>query len=346
MDAVRKALDTVAGANFERQDLSKTITLLDGPPRPISQYAPDVRALGKTHYWDEQNLIKPGSGAATYAEGARPNADAVAPTRPSNVICRIGKVAQVTDTMAAVWTGAGSFQLAEGELERMFQEALDFQTTLKTTEVLNEIEIMHLFGDSTNAGGFAGGQCDGLYKWVLNNGNVLSGVSSTSGTAVSLTETMVRAIAKQIATAFPILQPDTMLIAPEVKPIVNGFVGGGAGRPIVQMVSDEVGGLVGGNEVAKYQTGFSVVDVRVEPYLSPTYNQSTLSVPGGAYSGGPDTAVLLYNKDYVRHASLIKLGTEPLARIDTSVSRMVTCEFTQEHRAPLHTGIIHYILTS
>jgi len=345
MDAVRKALDSVAGANFERQDLSKTITLLDGPPRPISQYAPDVRATGKTHYWDEQNLIKPGNGAATYAEGARPTADAVAPSRPSNIVCRIGKVAQVTDTMAAVWTGAGAYQLAEGELERLFGEALDFQTTLKTTEVLNEIEIMHLLGDSANGAGFAGGQCDGLYKWVLNNGNLLGGASNSSGTAVSLNEGMVKSLAANIARAFPILQPDTMLIPPELKPIVNGFVGGGAGRPIVQLVDGDTGGLVGGNEVAKYNTGFSVVDVRIEPYLSPNYNGSTLGVSGGAYTP-PDTAVIFYNRAYVRHASLIKLGTEPLARIDTSVSRMITCEFSQEHRAPLHTGMIHFVLTS
>jgi hypothetical protein len=333
MDAVQKAFDTVAGANYERQDLSSAITVLDGPPRPITQYAPDVRATGLTHYWDEQNLVKAGNGNATYPQGARPPADALAPVRPSNIVCRTGKTAQVTDDMAAVWTGAGGYRLDEGELERMCQEAIDLQTTLKMEEVLNEIEYMHLLGDATNPQGWSGGQCDGLLKWVVNNG-VVSAVGTTTGSPETLVEADVKALAQKIARGFPTAQPDTMLIPYEVKSIVNGFVGGGAGRPIVQIVSGDNGGLMGGNEVAKYNTGISVVDVRVQPYLSPNYN------PNLAIG-----AVILYKRDLVRHASLIKLGAEPLARIDTSISRMITCVFTQEHRLPLHAGVIHYVNT-
>ena len=329
MDQVQKALDTVIGANFERQDLSRAITLLDGPPRPITQYMPEIAAKGTVHYWDEQNLIKAGAGTASYPQGARPTADAVAPTRPTNVTCNIGKTAQVTDNEQAVWTGSGSYQLMEGETERLMQEAIDFQTALKTAEVLNEMEWMHLAGDSTNPQAFTGGQCDGLYKWVLNNGVVGAGSGSTTNADATLVESFIKDLAAKIAVGFPTLQPDTLLVPPEHKEIVNGFIGGGAGRPIVQMVNGDNGGLVGGNEVTKYNTGYSVVDVRIEPYLSNTY-----------YTGLPAKADILYNRAMVKQATLIKLGAEPLARIDTSISRMVTCVFTQEHRAPLNTGIL------
>jgi hypothetical protein len=327
MEYIQKALDTVIGANFQRQDLSRTITLLDGPPRPISQYAPQIPAKGTIHYWDEQNLIKAGNGAATYAEGARPPADAVAPQRPTNVTCRTGKTASVTDDEAAVWTGAGSFELAEGELERLYQEAIDFQTFLKTTETLNEIEYMHLAGNSANSQAWAGGQCDGLITWITAKG-VNFATGGTTGSPVNFTETMLRDGARQVAEGFTPVQPDTMLIPPELKVDVNGFVGGGAGRPLVQMITNDASGMIGGNEVDQYQTGYSKVNIRTEPYLSNTYNTNL-----------PQAAVILYNKAMVKHAALIKLNAEPLARIATSVERMVTSVYTQEHRLPLHAVI-------
>ena len=332
MEYVQKALDTVVGANFERQDLSSTITLLDGPPRPISQYAPSIPAKGTVHYWNEQNLVKAGNGAATYAEGARPPADAVAPSRPTNVTARIGKTASVTDDESAVWTGAGSYRLAEGELERMYQEAIDYQTYLKTLEVLNELEYMHLAGDSSNSQSWAGGQFDGLLKWIKASGNTSSEGGGTSSTDVVFTEAMVKDLAKTIASAFPTAFPDVMLVPPELKETVNSFVGGGAGRPIVQMITGDAGGMTGGAEVDKYQTGYGVVSVRIEPYLSPTYNTNI-----GA------EAVILYNTKLVKQADLIKLGAEPLARIGTSIDRMVTFVGSQEHRLPLHTGIINNV---
>ena len=331
MQWTQKALDSVIGAGFQRQDLSSTITLVDGPERPILAAMPQIRATALIHYWEEQNLIKPGNGAASYPEGARPNADAVAPVRQSNQTCNTGKTASVTDNLAAVWNGAGAYKLADGEEERMLAEAINFQTTLKTVEVMNEMEWMHLCGDATNPqtiSVFPGGQTDGLVKWITTNGqNYATG--GTGGTPVNFTETQVRDAARLIAAGNPTYYPNRLLIPPELKIDVNGFLGGGAGRPLVQVVNDKSSGYTAGQEVDRYQTGYGVVEVKIEPFLSPTYNP---------YFTNP--AAILYNTGLVKQANLIKLGAEPLARIGTSVERMVTAVYSQEHRVPKHASIL------
>jgi hypothetical protein len=331
MQWTQKALDTVVGANYERQDLSNVITLVDGPLRPLTQAMGQIPAKSEVHYWNEQNLIKPGTGAASYPQGARPNADAVAPIRYSNQTCNTGKTASVTDNMAAVWTGAGAYKLADGEEERMLSEAINLQTTLKTIEVMNEMEWMHLCGDATNPQGvgvFPGGQCDGLVKWITANGQNF-GTGGTSGTPVNFTEAQVRDAMRLVANGNPTYYPNRLLVPPELKLDVNSFLGGGAGRPLVQVVNNDSSGYTAGQEVDRYQTGYGVVEVKVEPFLSPAYNP---------FFTNP--AAILYNTGLVKQANLIKMGAEPLARIGTSVERMVTAVYSQEHRVPKHASIL------
>ena len=84
MDYAIKAMDSVTDANYERKDLSDTITLKDGPPRPFLQAIGDGKAKGKTHYWDEVGLNAPGHGNSSYAEGNKPTSQTNAPSqRPS-----------------------------------------------------------------------------------------------------------------------------------------------------------------------------------------------------------------------------------------------------------------------
>jgi hypothetical protein len=109
-------------------------------------------------------------------------------------------------------------------------------------------------------------------------------------------------------------------------------VGGSSSRPIVQIAqtgSNGLTALTGGNTVEFYETGYFRVQLRVEPWLSPAYNP---------YIGA--AACIFYNSMLVKNASLIKLNAEPLARTDTSVKKMVTTTFAQEHRMAVHTGII------
>ena len=333
----KAALDTIVGANFARQDLSPAIGLLTTRPRPVMQNAPDVPATNTIHQWVEQSRNPVGTANATYPQGALPSTQALAPVRPQNQTCRTGVTAQVTDDEAAVWSGAGTWKLEQGEEERLMQEAIDLQVELATLDVMDQMEWMHVQGDSTNPANMSGGQTDGLLKWINANGVVVA-TGGTSAAPVNFIEQYVKDGARSSAENYPTMMADTMLIPPELQVDVNGFVGGGAGRPLTQMVGAGPNGtqsLVGGNSVGYYNTGYSIVKIELEPNLSPLYNTS-LTQP----------AVILYNKKAIKNASLIKLGAEPLARTDTSVKKMVTSVYAQEHRVPLHAVLIPSVKSS
>ena len=330
----KAALDTIVGANFARQDLSPVIGLLTTRPRPVTQFAPKVKATNTIHQWVEQGRNPVGPANATYAQGALPGTQAIAPVRPQNITCRTGVTAQVTDDEAAVWSGAGSWKLQQGEEERLMQEAIDLQVELATLDVLDQLEWMHIQGDSTNPQAMSGGQTDGLIKWITASG-IAFATGGTSAAAATFTEQMVKDAARLSAEAYPTLLADTMLIPPELQVDINSFVGGGAGRPITQIVAagpDGTQSMVGGNSVGFYNTGYSVVKIALEPSLSPLFNASLLN-----------PAVIMYNKANVKHASLIDLAAEPLARTDTSVKKMVTTVYAQEHRVPPHASILSNI---
>ena len=325
-------LDTVLGANFMRQDLSPTISLTSTRPRPVSQAAPVVPATNTTHQWVEQGRVAVGAAsAASFAQGALPNTNAIAPTRPQNVTCRVGLTAQVTDDMTAVWTGAGSWKLADGEGARMLQNAIDLETELVTMDALDQIEWMHISGDSTNPQSMAGGQTDGLVKWITASGVVVA-TGGTTASAVNFSEQWLKDGARTSAEAYPTYLSDTLLVPPELIPDINATIATGAGRPIVVSIgTDSSGtqGLTGGLQVGYYNTGFSVLKVKLEPSLSPLFN-TTLAQP----------AMIAYNSQAVKMANLIKLGAEPLARTDT-----VDQENGHDHvrsRAPRAVARVHH----
>jgi hypothetical protein len=177
-----------------------------------------------------------------------------------------------------------------------------------------------------------GGETDGLVKWVTAGGYVsgsADGNTGTSTTPIAFTEAFVKKASRGAAILQPAVVADTLLIAPELVPDFAGFIASGAGRPIVQIASGENANLVAGASVGFYNTAYSVLKIEVEPYLSPAYNSSI-----------SQAAVIAYNKNLVKHANLIKFGAEPLARTDTSLKRMVTCSYAQEHRVAKHTFII------
>lgn len=341
MEYVVKALDTVQGANLLRQDLSATISITDGRPRPFLQNCPGkAKSKQVTHEWDEQALILPGSGAASYADGNLPTADVLDATQLSNVTCRIGKTATVTDDMTAAFTGGGAWVLADGQLEKLVQEAIDFQTELKTREVLDECEWMHISGNHTISSGFPGGQTDGLMYWIANNGlsTTYTPSGATSSTPVAIAENFVRDLMRSIAEKFPSAMPNTMLVPPEVKVDINTWTGAGAGNPIVRVLpADAVttGFVAGLPEVKFYDSGYGILAIREEPNLSPLFNP--------LLSGNTYVTPIFYNSGLVDNAPLRPLGAEQLARINTSLSRMVTTTFAQEHRIGKHAGQIQYV---
>lgn len=339
MDLARKALDTVVGANYERKDLSSIISLMTDPGRPVLTALGDTRAKGMTHYWDQVDIIKPGHGAASFAQGGKPPGDTSTPNQLSNVVCILGKTAQVTDALAAVWTGAGAYTLADGELERLYTDAMDFQVAMKTVDVLNEMEWMLIWGDSSNAEAWPGGQCDGILKVITTN--VLAAGSTSVPFDVSRAnaanwEKEWQALAKQIRLLYTPTVPNLALVTTEQKDGVNGFIGGGAGRPLVQIISPDSAGYVAGQEVDQYQTGFFKVDVKITPQLEVGAASGKASVPTTG------TTVFL-DTPHFKRADLIPLRREPLARISTTMEAMVTTYFTLEYRNQQSSGKIIYL---
>lgn len=340
MEYVSKAvLDTTTGANFQREDLSNTLSVTDGPKRPFTQNAPRVPATNTTHQWNEIALNTAGrnnvaANGPTYAQGNLPPVNAKSPARKSNETCRTGRTAQVTEDMMASFNRTASGQalnLDEGTMSEMVQNALDLEAALVGIEILNQIEWMHISGDSGNAA-MEGGETDGLVKWATANGyNVGSsdGNTGTSTTPIAFAEDFVKKGARGAALTMPAVGCDTLLIPPELVPDFAGFVANGAGRPIVQIASGENANLVAGASVGYYNTAYGVLKIEVEPYLSPAYNTAI-----------SQCAVIAYNKSLVKHADLVPFGAKPVAVTDTSVKRYVNCVYAQEHRVAKHTFII------
>lgn len=324
MEFSQKAiLDTVVGANANREDLTNVLYLTDGPQRPVVSSIAHVKATNTTHQWREIGLNTAGrtnvsGGGATYAEAGLPNAAQKTPARKTNVTCNVGRLAQVSDNEMAAFNGGGAIQLADGEMERLIQEAVDFAAALVGVEVMNQMEWMHITGDSSNAT-MEGGETDGLLKWVIANGFVVS-TGGTTTTPANMAESFLKDAGRGVAENYPTLHPDTLLIPPELVPDINSYVANGAGRPIVVVAQQDNQGIVGGHQVGAYNDGFAVLKIEVEPYLSSAYNTS-LTNP----------AFIGYRKSLVKQADLIPFGANPLAKTDTSIKRLVNCVFAQEH---------------
>lgn len=80
MTELKKAWDSLMGANFERQDLSALISLQDGPIRPLLQAQTirngvsvprlgSVPCKGMIHYWNELPLVAATGSTAGYQQG-------------------------------------------------------------------------------------------------------------------------------------------------------------------------------------------------------------------------------------------------------------------------------------
>jgi|SRR5579883_1660159 len=333
MQYVSKAiLDTVVGANGNREDLTNVLYLTDGPARPIVQSAPHVPATNTTHQWREIGLNVAGrnnvaSGGATYAESGLPNATQKSPSRVTNETCNTGRLAQVSDNEMAAFNGGGSINLAQGEMERLIQNAMDVAAALVGIEVMNQIEWMMVTGDASQTV-MEGGETDGLIKWVTAGGFVVT-TGGTSGAPVNMAEQFLKDGARGVAKTYPTLHYDTYLVPPELIPDMNSYVANGAARPLVQVASGQNIDLVAGQSVGWYNDGFAVIKIEMEPYLSPAYNTSI-----------SQCAIIGYRKSQVKIADLIPFGANPLAKTDTTIKRLINAVYAQEHSVAKHTVII------
>lgn len=339
MDFVAKAiLDTVIGANANREDLTNTLYLTDGPARPVVSAVAHTKATNTTHQWREVGLNVAGrtnvaGGGATYAEGGLPNATQKTPNRVTNVTCNVGRLAQVSDNEMAAFNGGGNVQLADGETERLIQEAMDFAAALVAVEIMNQYEWMMINGDSSNTT-MEGGETDGLIKWVTAGGYVVV-TGGTTGAPVPMSEDFIKDGARGAALKFPTLKADTLLVATELTVDINNYVQSGAARPLVQVANGQNLDLVAGASVGYYNTGYSVLKIEEEPYLSPSYNPDVTNA-----------SCIAYRKSQIKIADLIPFGANPLAKTDTTIKRLINGVFAQEHSVAKHTFIIPNVVSA
>lgn len=357
MEQIRKAMDTVASASYTRQDLSDLISMSDGPVRPLLQAqtyrnGQVVPAIGtvpgkqRIHEWVEQGLVAANGSTAGFAEGGKPAGASLAPVMKQNVMGRFGKTAAVTDEEAATWTHGGAFTLADGEMERLINEALDLDTELRLEETLNEIEWCMVNGDADNntnasvppvpsqaSGTAIVSQFNGLLQILVANSiaaksgyagtanaqyggaTVLDAQAAAYGSSGVMTEQMVRDLAKMVAKQRTKYRPNILLVSEDYAEVANSW------HPMQYTTQDAAQPLTGGAEVIKYNTGFGVVDIVPEPQL-------------------PTGVAVLTNTNLIKRAPLIELGTEPLARVQTQVERMITCTMSLEVRVQKAHGVI------
>lgn len=332
MEQAQKALDTLVGANYLREDLSELIMLTYDPERPLQALlASHTKASNTTHQWNDVALTAPTGSSASYNEGNKPYSTNYTPNRRSNTTARFGRVARVTDEQAAAWTGGGAYSLADGEMVRLFAESLELDSELQMRALLNEVEYVLVNGVSANNSSTLGAevsQFDGIDLGVKTGKTPgIGGPGQTiNESSAALTLTMISTLALDIRNQRGPWAPSELIVSVHDKNIVNGFqsnvrVNGGT--------TTDFSGMHAGTEVEYINTGYSAVRVVVSDWL-----------PSGR-------AYLVNMAKNFRFADLIPLGSEPLAKINTTVERLINYVTTLECNAlGSTTGCLYGLSTS
>lgn len=137
--------------------------------------------------------------------------------------------------------------------------------------------------------------------------------ASTYNVGGVLIEQMIRDLAKLVQKQNTPYRPNLLLVTADQAEVINSF------HPTIWTQATE--NLTGGSSTDLYNTGVSKVVVAYEPWLPAGY-------------------MILTNTALIKRADLIKLGTEPLARVQTQVERMITCEMSAEVWVQKSHGIV------
>ena len=338
----KAAFDSVVWANMVHEDLSDAVTLSSTRDRPVSQNLEQTAAENVLFKWNDVSRYPVFTGVNSFQEGGTPKTAPITPGRNMNVTCNQGGLATVTDVLAAEFSRGGTVQLTIGSQTQVMQNAIDEAVEIRMLDILDDMEAMHILGDSTNPLNFDGGMTDGLVKWIsTSSGHVINAGGSSSAEPATLLETVVQQMARRIVQSAPTRVPDTLLIGNELQADFNSFVGSGAQRPIVQIVKDGPNGatgLTGGQDVAYYNTGYFTVKIERSWVLSPIYFSQSQGTSG--FTGPASASAIFYNKALLKQRNLIPLRAEELARTGAAWSKMIQCNWGQEHRNPYHGGII------
>lgn len=295
---------TTASAVGIREDLTDAIHRVDVEETPIISMIPTTKATATLHEWQTRALAAVNTGNAQPEGNATANTAPTQNVRRSNVCQISSKNATVSGTMEAV-DKAGrnaemALQMADRTIElRKDQEAIMFGTnqafanagtrTLRSFEAWIRTNTIRGVGGANPA-----------------DPNVTPGTTSTDGTQVAFTESMIKTVMKAAFTAGA--KPTKLVMGPSAKIAASGFTGRSGSYVDISksMIS---------SNVSKYDSDFGVLDFVPHAYLR---------------SSG--RTVLGIDPKLIAVAYLRKFKSYPLAKSGDAETREIISEYTLEMR--------------
>lgn len=306
----KAAQDSVSGANFYPEDLSKVIYLEGAPPVPFLRRLGSAPVNGSPHTWNEIGLETPTGTSSYFYEGDAPGVTNSAPTPLSNTLFQAGRAAEVTDKHAALYAKPGGYQLSSQGKLQWFTDVMGLQMMMRTEELIRELDYIFINGDKTTTITASGGrmdvQCDGLLTVLTEN------VEDASNAA--LTDDMLIDLAEHIQNQYTGRFPQVLYTTTSQKKTINTWV--------TNIWFTRTSELTAGVDVSTFNTGFFVVSVEIEPYM-------------------PLGSCAMVDHTMWKKCDLLPLRAEPLARTNTSIKRMITYYGTLEYGNQRSSGKVH-----
>uniref|UniRef100_A0A6M3IGK0 Capsid protein n=1 Tax=viral metagenome TaxID=1070528 RepID=A0A6M3IGK0_9ZZZZ len=294
--AFRKAKqDYVSGAMFHPQDLANIIYLYGIPEHPFMyRLMVDPNIYDSPFYWSEMTFTAATGTGAYFTDGDAPSIASSVPSRKNNTIFRAGLCAQVTDQEAAMYTKAGGWRTyGPGNALQWFQGEIELQMKARTIELLDEMSYIFMRGVKgttiSGSGGRADVQCDGMLTMISNN--------AVDGTGSYITEDLLKSLAKKIRTQKTGRNPSMLYCNVEQKMEMDTWATNiwfGRNRD-----------LEAGKEVSTFHTGIFILNIEIDDHM-------------------PTGSCAMIDHSVWYKMDLIPMMMTPLAKVDTSVKRMVT----------------------
>lgn len=313
-------LDSTTAANFHRQDLSSTIYLEGMPEAKFFLRLPTTPAKDKLHYWSKTSISAPDGTSGYVTEGARPSDKHTTPDRLHNNLFRRGLACKITATEMALYAASGGWQLSEAGRLQAFNDQMAYQMYMNTKYLLSLLNYVFINGVGTTTidGGSADVQCDGLIQALYYYDSVPTAQGNiVDASGASLTEAMMISLGKLIADRRTGLKPQVQYVTSAQKKIINTWGG------TIFFTRNE--NVPAGRDVSSYNNGYFTCNIDIE-YDLPTTEDAAVSC--------------MVDHTDMKRAELIPITAEPLAKIDNTVERMITCEMTFEYGTPVSSGQI------
>tara|TARA_R110002020_G_scaffold75637_3_gene192321 strand:+ start:968 stop:2011 length:1044 start_codon:yes stop_codon:yes gene_type:complete len=320
-----------------REDLSNIISNISPMETPFVSSIGKSSASNTLFQWQTDTLTAPAGGTSgnRQVEGDDMTANApVEPTLLSNYTQISRKVIFSSATADAVdWAGR--------------KTALAYQLAKASKEMKRQMESMLLGNTGSSAGKGSGGgdtaaarATAGLRTWLTSNTDLGSGgadnaagTAATDGTQRTLTEAMIKTVAKSCFESGG--NPDTILCGTAQKQTISGFASSSAaGYPVAQAYitadRDSQASMVAAIDV--YTGDFGTYKIKPDLWIG--YDGTGRS----SASAGRD--VFLLDAEYWDVAYLRPWRAEELAKTGDSAKRAIVVEYGLRAKNEASSGVV------